>query len=143
MSHNHLVTTLIVNHRDEILMMLRDIKPGIANPGNWAFIGGHIEYGETPADAAAREIHEETSISIAVKDLKTLTVLREKNRQKYVFYVTGQWKDSDIIRGEGQEMRFVPLDQVQRLAMSHEHKDLFNIFLAEKYNRGLSISEAH
>jgi 8-oxo-dGTP pyrophosphatase MutT (NUDIX family) len=33
-------------------------------PGVWDIVGGHVELGETPHDALAREIHEETGWSM-------------------------------------------------------------------------------
>lgn len=33
-------------------------------PGTWDIVGGHVERGETPTEALAREIHEETGWSL-------------------------------------------------------------------------------
>lgn len=44
---------------NKVLLQLRDIKNGIAFPGHWGFFGGAIDYGETPEDAAKRELIEE------------------------------------------------------------------------------------
>lgn len=42
---------------DEILLLKRSSKVG--NPGTWAPPGGNVENGETPIDAAIREVDEE------------------------------------------------------------------------------------
>jgi 8-oxo-dGTP diphosphatase len=38
--------------------------------GRWVGVGGHIEDGEKPADAAAREVAEETSLIVAPDSLR-------------------------------------------------------------------------
>jgi len=40
-------------------MQLRDMKEGIAFPECWGFFGGSIDNGETPENAAKRELFEE------------------------------------------------------------------------------------
>ncbi len=37
--------------------------------GTWAFPGGHLEYGETPLQCAAREVKEEIGIDLRPEDL--------------------------------------------------------------------------
>ena len=52
------------NDKKEILLYLRDNKPGIPFPGHWDLIGGHIEDGETPEEALVREVKEEMNIEL-------------------------------------------------------------------------------
>lgn len=44
---------------NKVLFQLRDIKEGIVFPGHWGFFGGAIDGGESPEDAAKRELIEE------------------------------------------------------------------------------------
>ncbi len=53
-------STLTV-HDGKVLLIRRKYPP---NPGLWAFPGGHIEPGETPAQAAVRETLEETGCAV-------------------------------------------------------------------------------
>jgi 8-oxo-dGTP pyrophosphatase MutT (NUDIX family) len=48
------------NEALECLVLRR--APGGRCPGSWEAVHGHIEPGETPADAAARELREETGL---------------------------------------------------------------------------------
>ncbi len=43
------------------LLQLRDDIDSIIYPGHWGLFGGHVEPGESPADAVQRELMEEIS----------------------------------------------------------------------------------
>ena len=60
----------VVRRADRVLLVQRAKPP---RPGNWGFIGGVQELGETVAQAAARELREETGV--AADAVEPLTVL--------------------------------------------------------------------
>lgn len=45
--------------QDSVILIQRRNPP---NAGWWGFPGGHVEWGETALEAAARELHEETGV---------------------------------------------------------------------------------
>ncbi len=49
----------VVLHRAQVLLVQRSKQP---DKGLWGFPGGHVEWGETVLEAAARELQEETGI---------------------------------------------------------------------------------
>lgn len=49
---------------DDSVFLLRRANTGYRD-GEWALPAGHVESGETPAQAAAREILEETGVTVA------------------------------------------------------------------------------
>ena len=53
------VVVILPYREGQVLMQLRDDKEGIAFPGKWGFFGGAVEPGESPEDAARRELAEE------------------------------------------------------------------------------------
>ena len=62
---------IILTRKDgALILQKRDDKPGISNPGFIASFGGHIEHGETPLEAAVREINEETNLQLTAEDLQ-------------------------------------------------------------------------
>jgi 8-oxo-dGTP diphosphatase len=57
---------VVVLDGDTVLLIRRGKPP---RKGEWSLPGGHIELGETLKAAAAREVMEETSLSITVRGL--------------------------------------------------------------------------
>jgi 8-oxo-dGTP diphosphatase len=61
---NKIAAIILENDKGEILLYLRDNKPGIPFPDYWDLIGGHVEEGETPEEALVREVKEELDIDL-------------------------------------------------------------------------------
>jgi 8-oxo-dGTP diphosphatase len=55
---------ILENDKGELLLYLRDNKPGIPFPRHWDLIGGHVEDGETPEEALIREVKEELNYEL-------------------------------------------------------------------------------
>lgn len=53
-------------------LILGKRSPSTKNPNQWNFFGGHVDAGETSAEAAAREFEEETKCKIKASDLKEI-----------------------------------------------------------------------
>lgn len=56
---------LLFDREGRLLIYLRDDSPKIPFPNRWDFFGGHLEAGETPEQALARELKEELNIELA------------------------------------------------------------------------------
>ncbi len=57
---------MIKNESGKVLLGLRLSEHG---QGTWSFPGGHLEFGETMAQAAAREAKEETDLDVSKLEL--------------------------------------------------------------------------
>ena len=68
---------LIINEFNEILLIQRKRPP---YEGCWALPGGFLEMDETTEQCAARELKEETGVTIELNELKHVAVFSEVNR---------------------------------------------------------------
>jgi len=64
---------ILVIQAGKFVLQERDDKPTIADPGMFSIWGGAAEGDETPAQAAIRELEEETGVKVALSDLKYLS----------------------------------------------------------------------
>lgn len=63
------VVGLIENDKNQFLISQR-FEPTIKDAHmKWDFVGGKIEFGETPEEALKREVMEETGLDVKVKDM--------------------------------------------------------------------------
>lgn len=71
---------LLVTTDNYIIAMHRDDSSMITNPGCYGIFGGAIEDGETPLEAAAREIREETNLQVDLEDFEPFNIYEQKGR---------------------------------------------------------------
>lgn len=57
----------VIRDADHRLLLVRRGRPPAL--GSWTLPGGRLEPGESPADAAAREVREETGLDVEVGEL--------------------------------------------------------------------------
>lgn len=60
--HKRVVGSVLVNADGQVLLQLRDDKPGLRYPNHWTFFGGAVEDGESPDEAIHRELVEELEL---------------------------------------------------------------------------------
>ncbi|MFF3504471.1 NUDIX domain-containing protein [Streptomyces sp. NPDC003247] len=105
-------SALLVNRRGQYLLHLRDAHKPIDDPGAWSLPGGAREGGETPEEAVARELREETGL--VLDGLTRFTVIDDMT----VFL--GRW-DGDPSRlpvGEGIMFAFFDAATTAHLTMA-------------------------
>ena len=132
-----------VNARGDILLQLRDDRPDLRVPNTWSTLGGAIEAGETPAQAAARELLEECGrvAGHLVTLPPAVRVWPEDGMPFRVHYfaTSVDWSPDDIILGEGQAMAWFAPDAMPSLRLSTLAPDIF-AFAASPVRTALAAS---
>ena len=109
----------LLQHRDDIST--------ISDPGLWVFPGGHLKWGETPRDGAAREMEEETCYRCY--NLRPLTRLAIEGGTLLFFWENYDGQQPVACR-EGQALEFVDRLKVESLPKQPYLTDVFDLALA-------------
>lgn len=95
---------IFFNKNRHILLLLRDNIPTIPYPGMWDLPGGHVEAGETPFSAIAREMNEEMGLTLTGHRLFARTPFTD--RIEFTFFKRTDLCVEDIDLTEGQCIRW-------------------------------------
>lgn len=107
-----LALVILADAHGRVLVQLRE--PDKPYGGMWGLVGGHIEPGESPQDAARREVREETGFTVG--ELIPLGHLIADGLERFVYHAHA---DGEVVPGEGvayewlsrlDERPFVPHD---------------------------------
>lgn len=109
----------------EHVLLIRRAHPPYA--GYFAFPGGHVDPGEAPADAAARELDEETGLYLAPDTMNLVGVYDAPGRDPrgpysstvYSVRLHPAWLPAVRAADDADDAQWIPLSQVDRLAFDH------------------------
>lgn len=107
---------------DEVLLIRRGTPP---LDQQWSIPGGRIEWGERAADAALRELKEETGIDaelLGLVDVVDAMFGEGESARHYVLVdYLARWTGGEPIPGDDAiEARFVPLSEIETLGLWDE-----------------------
>jgi 8-oxo-dGTP diphosphatase len=107
---------LLIDRSGAVLLQHRDGNTSVS-PNQWSLPGGRIEFGETPEEAARRELLEETGLTAG--DLEPLWSGPRPFEDGFphtvtvhIFRGTTDATQDEVVLGEGRAMVFVPRNKV-------------------------------
>ncbi len=74
--------------------------------GPWSTPGGHLDFGETPAECAARETEEETGVRVSNLEFVAVTndVLTESGKHYVTIWMRGEPDDAEAVVADPGEI---------------------------------------
>ena len=122
----------LLQHRDDIST--------ISDPGLWVFPGGHVEWGETPRECAAREMEEETCYRC--NNLRPLIRLAIEGGTLLLFWENYDCRQPVACR-EGQGLEFIDRRKVELLPKQSYLTDVFDLALAAQKRVSVPVGAAN
>lgn len=97
--------SVVIRRGDKVLLGKRLKSHGV---GTWCTPGGHIEFGETPEEAARREVREETSLELGKvsrsESLPYLNTLFPTDGKQYItLYLEGEYTGGEPVAMEPEK----------------------------------------
>ena len=109
----------------EVLLIRRGKAPKL---GEWSIPGGRIEWGETAAAAALRELAEETGVTAELLGLLDVVDLIDGTHNAVLVDYAARWISGEPIAGDdAAEARFFPADEGIAMVRWSETKRLIGL----------------
>ena len=107
---------------DRKILLIQRGKPPFKN--YWALPGGFVNYGETLEHAAARELKEETSLIVKLKDLQLFGNYSKPTRDPRGhsiahIYIASDYKGELMAGDDAGEAKWWNFDALPKLAFDH------------------------
>lgn len=104
--------------------------------GEWSLPGGRIEWGERAADAALRELHEETGAIAAMLGLLDVVDLNDGEHSAVLVDYAVRWVSGEAVAGDdATEARFWPAQEALNLVTWSETKRIIALAI-ERFGQG-------
>jgi 8-oxo-dGTP diphosphatase len=135
------IPAVLIYARDErgrVLMIHRNGRPGDFHSGKWNGLGGKLEPGESPLEAAVRELREESGLTPRAAEFRALGTLTfpdfkpKKSEDWVVFVFTVQVADGPLAACEEGELHWVEAAQVPTLNLWEGDRHFIGQVLAAK-----------
>ena len=138
------MSALLIDQQGKLVIQLRDDKPGLVFPNQWATLGGAIEKGESPDQAMMRELEEEIEPAPPVtfwRYFEHTYRVRGETRMVANHVYVGELPCAleDVKLYEGQRLGAFGADEINRLPIAYGLEVIFKAFF-ETYEHGTGDS---
>ncbi|MCZ7610737.1 MAG: NUDIX domain-containing protein [Ignavibacterium sp.] len=119
---------ILLNKKNQVLLLLRDNKAEIPFPNMWDIPGGRVEHNESPEFTVRREMFEELGI-VDLGDIDLFKIYSSEDLVDYVFWKRIDLNPAAIELKEGQRIEYFDLSRIRSTKLAFE----YNIVLEEFY----------
>ncbi|MFP4152547.1 MAG: NUDIX hydrolase [Alkalispirochaeta sp.] len=119
---------VVVLKEDTVLLIRRGKPP---REGEWSLPGGSQHVGETVRETAAREVFEETGITIGEpRFLEVIDAIIPDDEGRVRFHYTlidfaAEWRDGEAVAADdASHAEWIPLEEVDRLELWEKTKEI-------------------
>ena len=120
---------IFVNHKRQILLLLRDNIPSIPYPNMWDVPGGHVEKNETPEECIVREMKEEMNLTL--DGFKLFSKIEFDDRIEYTFWISANFDVEEIELSEGQKLKWFTNDEAKNTQLAYGFNRIVNNFFMQ------------
>lgn len=118
---------ILLNSKDEVLLILRDDKPEIPYPDMWDIPGGKIENKETPEEAVRREMDEELGLK-NLDEIKLFDVFTFKDITDYIFWKRIDLNLKEINLTEGKCIEYFNIERIKQTKLAFNYNYILEMF---------------
>lgn len=121
------VKVLIINEQSELLMLRRSDKT--SHPHDWDYAGGGVDAGESPDDAARREVFEETGLVIDSVQIISSYHGHHRNGHEYVMlgYIAQSSTSAVKLSWEHEAYEWMTIEAAMRLDMPAQYRAMLEM----------------
>lgn len=118
---------ILLNSNDEVLLILRDNKPGIPYPDMWDIPGGQVENGETPDETIRREMNEELGLKNLI-EIKLFNIFTSENITDYIYWKRIDLNPNEIDLTEGQRIEYFSIERIKQTKLAFDYNHIIEKF---------------
>jgi len=122
-------SAIFVNDKRQVLLFLRDDKPGIPYRNMWDVPGGHVDNDETPEQWIVREMKEEMDLNL--EEFQLFSVMEFTDRIEYTFWKKADLDIEKINLHEGQKLKWFTEIEAKNKDLAYGFNEILDDFFKQ------------